>query len=94
MKISTILDHIDSGHMALTLKEGPELLKLVNAAGFRYFSEVERFKEYVEREAAAWTRTAMESEYAATPRRVRNVRMRYVVPMINEIRMRILEEHA
>jgi len=53
MKISTILDHIDSGQAALLLKKGPELLKIANAAGFRYFTEVEGFKGYVEREMVA-----------------------------------------
>jgi hypothetical protein len=53
MKISTILDHIDSGQAALLLKKGPEPAKLVRAAGFRYFAWVEGFKGYVETQVMA-----------------------------------------
>lgn len=40
MKISTILDYIDSGHMAL-----PEFQR-----GYHCFTSVETFKEYIQRE--------------------------------------------
>jgi len=33
MRISTVLDHIDSGHVALLVNEGPELLKIIEASG-------------------------------------------------------------
>ena len=34
--------------VAVLLNEGPELLKIVNQQGYRYFTEVEGFKGYVE----------------------------------------------
>jgi hypothetical protein len=43
MKISTILDHIDSGHMAL-----PEFQR-----GYRCFISVEEFRRYVDSEILA-----------------------------------------
>jgi len=53
MKISTILDQIDSGQAALVVNEDPEPAKLVKAAGFRYFAWVEGFKGYVETQVMA-----------------------------------------
>lgn len=43
MKISTILDHIDNGHIAL-----PEF-----QAGFKCFTAINQFKAYVENEILA-----------------------------------------
>jgi hypothetical protein len=68
MKISTILDHIDSGQAALLLKEGPEPAKLVKAAGFRYFTEVEKLKGYVEREYVTSMAMAEDNGQGATLR--------------------------
>ena len=39
--------------VAVLLNEGPELLKIVNQQGYRYFTEVEGFKGYVETQVMA-----------------------------------------
>ena len=39
--------------VAVLLNEGPELLKIVNQQGYRYFTGVEGFKGYVETQVMA-----------------------------------------
>ena len=42
-----------SDPVAVLLNEGPELLKIVNDRGFRYFTDMSRFRTYVERHVLA-----------------------------------------
>lgn len=42
--------------VAVLLNEGPELVKIANQCGYRYFTEVERFKRYVEEYVVALAR--------------------------------------
>ena len=65
MKVSTILDHIDSGHMALPefqrgyvwnrdqVNESADTLSIASQAGFRCFTETEDFKRYVQKDILA-----------------------------------------
>jgi hypothetical protein len=39
--------------VAVLVDEGQDLLRLANARGFRYFTDIDRFKAYVEREVLA-----------------------------------------
>jgi hypothetical protein len=42
-----------SGPVAVLIDEGQDLLRLANAQGYMYFTDIDRFKAYVEREVLA-----------------------------------------
>ena len=39
--------------VTLLIDEGPETIDVANRTGFRYFTDVERFRDYVHREVLA-----------------------------------------
>ena len=39
--------------VALLIDEGPETIEIANRAGFLYFTDAERFRDYVNREVLA-----------------------------------------